>query len=164
MTRSEASTPREKSVLVNRSFDAPANLVWRSYVEPELFSRWCLGPPGWSMPACEMDVRSGGRYRWRWQDDKEGNEFGFVGEFKEVIVESRLVHTQMFDPGGMGDSMGENPSTVTVGFRELDSITHVATTIDFASKEDRDAALSTGMTDGMEMSYKKLADVAGELG
>ena len=67
-------------------------------------------------------------------------------------------------PATWGDSMGENPSIVTVEFRELDSITQVATTIDFASMKDRDAALSTGMTDGMEMSYKKLADVVGELG
>lgn len=55
-------------------------------------------------------------------------------------------------------------SPVLGQFSELDGITHVATTIEFASKEDRDAALSTGMTDGMEMSYKQLADVVAGLG
>ena len=89
MNSSEVSTPNETSVLVKRSFDAPGELVWRTYVEPELFARWCLGPPGWSMPVCEMDVRPGGTYRWRWRDDDGGNEFGFVGEFKEVVSETR---------------------------------------------------------------------------
>ena len=110
MTPAEVSMPTDTSVLVKRSFDAPVQLVWRCYVEPELFARWCLGPPGWSMPICEMDVRTGGRYRWQWRDDAEGNEFGFIGEFREVILESRLVHTQIYDPGDMGNSMGEKQS------------------------------------------------------
>lgn len=164
MNTSEVSTPTDTSVVVKRSFDAAAKFVWRTYVEPELFARWCLGPPGWSMPVCEMDVRPGGQYRWRWRDDDGRNEFGFVGEFKEVVTESRLVHTQIYDPGDMGHSMGENPSIVTVEFRKLDGTTRVTTTIEFASKKDRDAALSTGMTDGMEMSYKQLAEVVGHLG
>lgn len=163
MKSAEISMPSDTSVLVKRSFDAPVELVWRSYVEPELFARWCLGPPGWSMPVCEMDVRPGGEYRWRWRDNENGDEFGFVGEFKEVVAESRLVHTQIYDPGDVGGSMGENPSIVTVDFHEVNGITDVATKIEFASQEDRDTALSTGMKDGMEMSYKQLDEVIGGL-
>ena len=62
-------------------------------------------------------------------------------------------------PATWGNRWGENQSVVTVELEESDGITHVRTTIEFASKEDRDAALSTGMTDGMEMSYKQLAKV-----
>ena len=65
MKPAEASLPSDTEVLVKRSFDAPAKLVWRAYMEPDLMRRWCSGPPGWSMPVCEMEMRVGGMYRWR---------------------------------------------------------------------------------------------------
>jgi uncharacterized protein YndB with AHSA1/START domain len=105
-----------------------------------------------------MDVRMGGKYRWRWRSE-DGKEFGFSGEFQEVTPHSRLVHTQYYDAGDLNDSMGQEGAVVTARFREANGVTSVATTIKFASKEDRDAAFSTGMTDGMEMSYKLLDGV-----
>ena len=163
MKPAEASLPSETEVLIKRSFDAPANLVWRAYMEPELLRRWCTGPPNWSMPVCEMDMRVGGRYQWRWRNDADGMEFGFTGEVLEVIERERIVHTQAFDPGNMGISMGGEPSIITVEFDETDGVTNVATTIKYASEADRDAALATGMTDGMEMSYKRLDGVLSEI-
>jgi uncharacterized protein YndB with AHSA1/START domain len=163
MNPAEASLPSETEVLVKRGFDAPAKLVWRAYVEPDLMRRWCGATPGWSMPVCDMDVRVGGQYRWRWRSDEDGQEFGFIGEFIEVAPHAKIVHTQIFDPGNMGVSMGGEPSIVTVTFQETDGITNVATTIKFASKADRDEALSTGMTDGMEMNYKQLDEVLWQL-
>ena len=59
----------------------------------------------------------------------------------------------------MGGSMGDGPSIITVTLREVDGVTNVATLIKFASQADRDAAVSTGMTDGMELSYKQLDEV-----
>jgi uncharacterized protein YndB with AHSA1/START domain len=156
MKRAEASLPSDTEVLVTRSFNAPARLVWRAYVEPDLLRRWCSGLPGWSMPICEMDMRVGGRYRWRWRSDDNAQEFGFAGEILELVPHERLVHTQALDPGDLDVSMGSEPSIVTVTFREADGMTHVSTTIRYASKADRDEAFSTGMTDGMEMSYSQL--------
>ncbi|MEZ5346596.1 MAG: SRPBCC family protein [Pyrinomonadaceae bacterium] len=156
MKPAEASLPSETDVLVKRSFDAPVKLVWRAYMEPELMRRWCGGHPGWSMPVCEMDMRVGGRYRWRWRSDEDGQEFGFTGEVLEVDLHERIVHTQIFDPGELGVSMGGEQSIITVTFDESDGITNVATMIRFASKSDRDDALATGMTDGMEVSYTRL--------
>jgi hypothetical protein len=72
------------------------------------------------------------------------------------------VHTQLYDPGDLGYSMGSEPYIVTVTFHEAGGITNMATSIKFASKADRDAAFSTGMTDGMEMSYKRLDNVLAE--
>ena len=163
MKTAEASLPSDTEVLVKRSFDAPAKLVWRAYMEPDLLRRWCSGQPGWSMPVCEMDMNVGGQYRWRWRSDKNGQEFGFTGEVLEVVPHARIVHTQIFDPGDLGVSMGGEPSIITVTFHELNGITNVTTTIKYASKADRDAALSTGMTDGMEMSYKGLDGVLAEM-
>jgi uncharacterized protein YndB with AHSA1/START domain len=132
-------------------------------MEPDLMRRWCSGYPGWSMPVCEMDMRVGGRYRWRWRSDDNSQEFGFTGEVLEVVPHTRLVHTQIFDPGDCDfGSMGGEPSIITVTFNETNGITNVTTTIKYASKADRDEAFSTGMTDGMEFSYKKLDDVLAE--
>lgn len=162
MKPAEVSLPSDTEVLVKRSFDAPVKLVWRAYMEPDLMRRWCSGPPGWSMPVCEMDMRVGGHYRWCWRSDENGQEFGFTGEVLEVVPPARIVHTQIYDPGDLGYSMGGEPSIVTVTFQEADGITNVATSIKYASKADRDEAFSTGMTDGMEMSYKLLDDVLAE--
>jgi uncharacterized protein YndB with AHSA1/START domain len=159
MKPAEASTPSDTEVLVKRSFDAPATFVWRAYTEPDIVRRWLLGPPGWSMPICEMDVRVGGKYRWRWRGDEDGKEFGFSGKFQEVTPHSKLAHTQYYDAGDLDDSMGQEGALVTITLEEANGVTSVATSVKFASKEDRDAAFSTGMTDGMEMSYKRLDGV-----
>ena len=159
MKPADVSTPSDREVLVKRSFDAPVKLVWRAYTEPELMRRWMLGPPGWSMPVCEMDLRVGGKYRWRWRSDENGQEFGFFGEYQEVVPLSKIVHTEYFDPGDIGGSMGEKPAVVTVTFEEVNGVTEMATCVMYASQADRDMALSTGMTDGMEMSYKLLDEV-----
>ena len=163
MKPAEASLPSDTEVLVKRSFDAPVKLVWRAYMEPDLMRRWCSGHPGWSMPVCEMDMRVGGKYRWRWRGDENGQTFGFTGEVLEIAPHARIVHTQVFDAGDLGVSMGSEPSIVTVTFHEVNGITNVATSIKYASKADRDAAFSTGMTDGMEMSYKLLDGVLAEV-
>ena len=159
MKSAEVSTPSDREVLVKRSFDAPVNLVWQAYTEPELMRRWLTAMPGWTMPVCEMTTHVGGKYCWRWRNSANGMEFGFTGEMLEVELNAKIAHTQIYDPGNMGGSMGDEATIITVTFNETDGITNVATSIKFASKADRDAAISTGMTDGMEMSYKQLDGV-----
>ena len=163
MKPAEASLPSDTEVLVKRSFDAPVEMVWRAYMDPDLMRRWCGSTPGWSMPVCEMDMHVGGHYRWRWRNNEDGREFGFTGEVLEVVPHARLVHTQLFDPGDMGVSMGSEPSIITITFQEADGITNVATLIKYASKTDRDEAFATGMTDGMEMNYTRLDGMLAEV-
>jgi uncharacterized protein YndB with AHSA1/START domain len=156
MHKAQVTLPSEREVKVTRSFRAPRTLVYRAYTEPELVRRWLLGPPGWSMPICEMDVRVGGRYRWRWRSEKDGSEFGFSGIFREVQPSSKIVHTEAYDPGDVGGGYPGADAIVTVTFTEDGGVTTVTTLIDFGSKEARDAAVATGMTDGMEQSYELL--------
>ena len=52
-----------KQLVITRSFNAPRDLVVKANTQPEYVRRWLLGPPGWEMPVCEMDLRVGGRYR-----------------------------------------------------------------------------------------------------
>lgn len=159
--KAEVTLPSDREVKVTRSFKAARPLVYRAYTEPALLRRWLLGPPGWSMPVCEMDVRVGGRYRWRWRSEKDAREFGFTGTFREVQP-SRLVHTQVYDSGTLGNAHPENEALVSVTFTEEGGVTTVTTLIDFGSKEARDAAVATGMTDGMEQSYQMLDALLGE--
>lgn len=154
--KAQVTLPSDREVQVTRSFKAPQALVYRAFTEPELVRRWLLGPPGWSMPVCEMDVRVGGRYRWRWRSKDNGSEFGFAGMFREVQPPSRLVHTEAYDPGTVGGGYPGTDAIVAVTFTEDGAVTTVTTRIDFGSKEARDAAVATGMTDGMEQSYQLL--------
>ena len=156
MEKAQVTTPSDREVKVTRSFRAPRALVYRAYTEPQLVKRWLPGLPGWTMPVCEMDVRVGGNYRWRWRSDEGTQEFGFSGTFREVQPASRLVHTEAYEPGTVGGGYPAEPAIVTVSFTEEAGVTTVTTLIDFGSKDARDAAVATGMTDGMEQSYQAL--------
>lgn len=153
----QVSLPSDREVQVTRSFKAPRALVFRAYTEPELTRRWMLGPPGWTMPVCEMDVRPGGSYRWRWRSDSEDKEFGFFGTFREVQPPQRIVHTERYDPGTLGEGYPTgDEALITTTFTEEGGITTMTVVMDYGSKEARDAAVKTGMTDGMEQSYQLL--------
>lgn len=160
--KAQVTLPSDAEVKVTRSFKAPRALVYRAYTEPALVQRWLLGPPGWSMPVCEMDVRVGGTYRWRWRSNQDGSEFGFTGVFREVERAAKLLHTERYDPGSVGEGYPGGDALVTVSFTEERGVTTVTTLIDFGSREARDAALATGMTDGMEQSYQLLDRVLAE--
>lgn len=155
--KSTVTLPNDRDVVVVRTFNAPRALVFDAWTKPELVQRWLLGPPGWTMPVCEMDVRPGGKYRWRWRSEENGQEFGFSGEFREVVRPSHIVHVERYDPGDVGGEMGE--ALVTQELTEKNGVTTHTMTIRYESKDVRDAALKTGMTDGMEMSYQKLDEL-----
>ena len=140
--------PNDTDVVVVRSFDAPRDLVWRAHTEPRLVKKWLLGPPGWTMPTCEIDLRVGGKYRYRWAHASQPG-FEFTGTFREVKAPERIAQTQFFN--------GQEPGAlITSAFAENRGKTSMTMTMHFPSKEVRDAAIKTGMTDGMEQSYQRL--------
>jgi uncharacterized protein YndB with AHSA1/START domain len=148
----KVTTPTDREVTVTRVFDAPRALVFEAHVRPELVRRWLLGPPGWTMVVCEMDVRVGGAYRWVWRQDGDGTTMGMGGVYTEIVRPERLVATERFDqawyPGEAVD---------TTVFTEQGGRTTLTITVRYESRAARDAALSTGMTDGMAVSYDRLA-------
>jgi uncharacterized protein YndB with AHSA1/START domain len=152
------TTPSDSEVVVTRAFAAPRQLVWDCHTKPELIRRWMLGPDGWSMPVCEVDLRVGGKYHHRWRNDADGAEFGFVGEFNDIQSPSRLVSNERLE--GMEGEGAIN----TMVLDEKGGRTMLTLTMRFASKEARDGALVTGMTDGMEASYQRLESVAASVG
>jgi uncharacterized protein YndB with AHSA1/START domain len=161
--KAQVTMPSDREVKVTRSFKASKAIVYRAYTEPQLLQRWLLGPPGWSMPVCEMDVRVGGTYRWRWRSNEDGSEFGFTGTFQEIQPQSKIVHTEVYDPGTAGDAYpAGNEAIITITFTEQHGVTTLTTLMDFGSKDARDAAVATGMTDGMEQSYELLDRILAE--
>jgi uncharacterized protein YndB with AHSA1/START domain len=155
----EVTTPAEREIRVVRLFNASASLVFEAHTKPEHVRKWLLGPPGWSMPVCEIDLRVGGRYHYRWRNDADGREFGTQGEFREVVAPSRIVHADRMEGLGQDLDGPEGETLCTLTLAERDKRTILTMNMLFASKQARDRALRSGMTDGMSMSYDRLETV-----
>ena len=73
-----------QTVTIVREFDAEQQLVWDAFTKPELVRQWLLGPDGWTMPVCEINLKVGGTYRYVWRRDADGTSMGMGGMFHEV--------------------------------------------------------------------------------
>jgi len=149
----QVTTPSDREIRMTRVFDAPRGLVFDSWTKPELIKRWLLGPPGWSMPICEIDPRVGGGLRYVWRNH-DGRELGIRGVYREFSAPERIVHTELFDADGTG---GETLSTTVL--TEQGGETTMISTILYASKEARDGALRGGMEQGLTVGYDRLDGV-----
>ncbi len=141
----------DTEVAIIRVFDAPASLVFDAWTKPALITRWMIGPEGWTMPVCEVDLRVGGKWNFTWRK-ASGAEMAMHGEYREVTPPSRLVSTENWG--------GPYPETVnTLTLVERDGKTTATVAILYPSQAARDAAVKTGMVKGMEMSYQRLETV-----
>jgi uncharacterized protein YndB with AHSA1/START domain len=155
----EVTTPSDREVRVVRRFNAPRDLVFRAWTEPDLLKRWMSGPDGWAVTKSEGEPRPGGTYRLEWSGP-DGAFMGMTGTYREVSPPRRLVSVESFDEAW---HPGEAVSTVV--FEEHDAgSTTVTMTILFESREARDIAVATGMTDGMAMTYENLDRLLAEIG
>ena len=152
------TTPGEREVRIVREFNAPRRLLWDCHTKPDLVRRWMLGPPGWTMPVCEIDLRVGGRFRYVWRKE-DGAEMGMGGRYHEIETPERLVTGEIFDEDWTG---GETLNTLV--FIERTGRTTLTMDIVYSSKEARDGALQSGMTSGMEQGYAALDTLMAELG
>lgn len=92
---SEITTPTDREIVIKRDFEAPRALVWEAMSKPDLLKRWLLGPPGWSMVACEEDPRVGGAFRYVWRGP-DGAQMTMRGLYREVVPPERVVRTESF--------------------------------------------------------------------
>jgi uncharacterized protein YndB with AHSA1/START domain len=140
-------TPNELEIVVRRVVDAPRRLVFEAWTSPKYIPRWMLGPDGWTMPVCEVDLRVGGAWRFAWKKD-DGAEMAMSGTYREVVPPKRLVSTERWGP--------EWPETVNaIDFDETDGRTTITITITYPSQAARDAALASGMTEGMRLTFQR---------
>ncbi len=148
------TTPGDREIVMTRVFDAPRRLVFQAFTKPDLVKRWLLGPDGWSMPACEIDLRVGGKYRYVWRRDKDGSEMGMGGVYREIVVPERIVATEKFDEAWYpGEAVG------TLLLIEEGGKTSVTQTVLYESREVRDAVLKSRMEKGVAASYDRLAEL-----
>src|SRR5690242_9298216 len=151
----EITTPTDNEVLMSREFDAPRSAVFDAYTKPQIISKWMLGPEGWTMPVCEIDARPRGKWHFVWRKS-DGTEMAMHGEYQEVNPPERIVSTESWG--------GDWPETLnTVVLYEKEGKTLATTTILYPSREARDAAMKTGMKDGVAMSYDRLEGILSAL-
>src|SRR6202451_505200 len=149
----------DREIVVTRAFDAPRRLVFDAYTKPELIKKWLLGPDGWSMPVCEIDLRAGGKYRYVWRKDSDGREMGMGGVYREVVPPERIVVTEVFD-----EAWYPGEAVDTIVLVEQHGVTTLTQTILYNSRETRDAVLKSPMRTGMAASYDKLEKFLPSLG
>ena len=148
------TTPSDREIAMTRVFDAPRQLVFDAHTKPDLVRQWLLGPPGWSMPVCEMDLRVGGTYRWVWRHDTNGTEMGMGGVYREIVAPERLVTTERFD-----DAWYPGEALNTLVLIEQGGRTTLTQTMRYESRAARDAVIKSNMEKGVAASYDRLADL-----
>ncbi len=150
------TTLSDREIVITRAFDAPRTLVFDAWTNPEHVPHWMLGPEGWTMPVCEIDLRPGGAWHFVWRRS-DGSEMEMRGVYREVTPPERLVSTESWG--------GNWPETLnTLILSEEDGKTRVTNTVLYPSQEARDAALKTGMKEGVAASYDRLAKLLSPLG
>jgi uncharacterized protein YndB with AHSA1/START domain len=141
----------DRELVVTRTFDAPASIVFKAWTRPELFQQWWVPKSmGMTLLSCDMDVRVGGTYRLVFSPD-----VAFFGTYREVIPHSRLVWTN--------EEGGENGSVTTVTFEEKNGKTLLVLRELYPSKEALDAA-GTGAADAMGETFGQLDEFLVTLG
>lgn len=146
--------PGKQELFITREFDAPRELVFRAYTDPDLIVQW-LGPRGLTMVLETFEPVSGGRWRYI-QTDKEGNEYGFHGVHHDVTAPERIIQTFEFE--GMPES--GHVILETLKLEELaNGRTRVMGQSVFQSVADRDGMIQSGMEYGVNEGYERLDEL-----
>lgn len=154
----KVTTPSDLEIAMTRVFNAPRRLVFEALTKPELVRQWLLGPPGWTMPVCEIDLRVGGAFRYVWRH-ADGREMGMGGVFREIVPQERIVHTELFD-----EAWYAGEALVTNVLVEQSGKTTLTLTSRFGTRETRDAVLKSGMESGVAASYDRLEQLLASQG
>ena len=140
----------EREIVMTREFDAPRHLVYEAITTPALIRRWLGVMKGWTMTECEVDLRVGGAYRYRWRGP-DGMMLGMRGVYREIVPDERIVSTEVFDESWYpGDAVG------TAELAERSGRTTLTTTVRYVSREAREAVLQSPMESGVAKGYDQL--------
>ncbi len=148
---STLTMPSDREIVMERVFNAPRELVFKAYTDPDLIPKW-WGPRYLTTTVDKMDVRVGGVWRFV-QRDAQGQESAFNGVYREIVPPERLSYTFEFE-GMPGHVVIE-----TVTFEEHAGKTRTTVTSLFQSKEDRDGMIQSGMEEGANDSQERLAEL-----
>jgi uncharacterized protein YndB with AHSA1/START domain len=145
------TTPGDRVIHIEREFDAPRDLVFATYTDPELIPEW-WGPRGTTTVVDRMEVKAGGSWRFVAQMS-DGSETAFRGTYREVTPPERIVQT--FEWEGMPGHV----SVETATFEDLGDRTRVTTDSIFHTTEERDGMLDSGMEKGMNETFQRLDEL-----
>ena len=147
-----------RELVVTRSFDAQARIVWEAWTRPDLLKRWWAPRSlGVTLFECEADVRVGGSYRYVFGRDPK-QPMAFSGTYKEVVHPSRLVFTQLFEP-----IRAAGEAIITATLEEHGSKTRLVMHALYPSKEALDGSVAAGMERGMRETYEQLEQLVATL-
>jgi uncharacterized protein YndB with AHSA1/START domain len=146
--------PGTHEILITREFDAPRDLVFKVYTDPEMMLRW-LGPRNMKMEIDTVEVKPGGFWRYI-HHDEEGNAYGFRGVYHDVTAPDRVIGTFEFE------GMPGHVSLETATFEDRGDKTLVTVKSVFQSVEDRDGMIQSGMEGGLRESYERLDELLAE--
>jgi uncharacterized protein YndB with AHSA1/START domain len=146
--------PGKHDIHISREFDAPRELVFKAFTDPELYVQW-LGPRKLKMTLEKFEPKSGGSWRYTHKDEK-GNEFGFHGVNHEVTFPERIIGTFEFE--GLPEK--GHVSLETVRLEELPGgRTRLTNVTVFQTVADRDGMLKSGIEKGMGESFERLDEL-----
>jgi uncharacterized protein YndB with AHSA1/START domain len=145
------TTPGDREVVMTRVFDAPRGLVFDAFTRPELLKQW-LDAPGRTFAVCEIDLRSGGSFRYVWRGAGR-KDVGMRGVFRDVVAPAKFVHTESWEDWDAGESL------VTNTFEEQAGRTTFTSSILFPSRDVRDAVMKAGLALNATATYEKLAEL-----
>jgi len=150
--------PGKQELFITREFDAPRELVFRAYTEPEIYAQW-LGPNGLTTTFDVFEPVSGGKYRFI-QKDQDGNEFSFHGVTHEVLAPERIIGTFEFD----GLPEAGHVVLETTRFEAIaGNRTRVTSQSVFQSVSDRDGMVQSGMEQGVVEGYERLDEILAKM-
>jgi uncharacterized protein YndB with AHSA1/START domain len=147
--------PEDTQILITREFDAPKELVYRAYTEPELVRRWWHANRG-EMTVCDIDLRVGGNWRFVMEAPNFG-EVAFHGEYREIVPGAKLVSTEIYE------AVPDAQAIDTVTLTEQDGRTTLTILVEHDTKPARDMHIESGMEDGLQDALDMLEQVAVEL-
>lgn len=140
----------ELEIVMERTFNAPVQLVFDAWTKPELLRQWLGVRGGWTMPICEIDLRVGGNYRYLWRH-LEGKEMGVRGVYRKIAAPDCIVCTENFDdPWYAGEAL------ITNVLEEVDGVATCTLTVHYESRETRDMVLASPMESGVRDGYAML--------
>ena len=152
-SRTNVERKSEREIIVRRTFDAPARLVFEAWTKPELLKRWWVPKSmGMSFLACEADVRAGGKYRFEFLHPSAPGPMAFFGKYLEVVPNSRLVWSNEESNDG---------AVTTVTFEEKNGKTLLVVHEVYPSKEALDA--NGGMENAMPETFSQLDELLVDL-
>ena len=150
--RTTVERKSERELVVTRTFNAPARIVFEAWTRPELLRRWWAPKSfGVSFLSCETDARTGGTYRFVFSHAASEEPMAFFGRYLEVTPHARLVWTN--------DEGGEGGAVTTVTFEEKAGVTSVVMHDLYPSKEALDAAIASGSTGGCSETFEQLDEL-----